>query len=251
MSFMGLGIHVIIALFFAVHVVRTRREMYWLMILFAAPLLGSIVYFVAIYLPEMRLHRGVRQVTAAAVKAIDPGRELREAERAFELTPTAQNQMRLASALLEAGNTGQAAQLFEACLHGPFANDPDMRFQAATARMQNGQGSAAIELLEAIRGQNPEFRQEQLSLLLAQAYAHEGNQQSARAEFISVTNRYGSVEARVEYALWALGRGDMQTAEEQYRELERSMKYWNKHTKALHKPLTRRLDAALASARAG
>jgi len=35
MSFFGIGIHVIIALFFAVHVVRTNQNMYWLLLLFA------------------------------------------------------------------------------------------------------------------------------------------------------------------------------------------------------------------------
>src|SRR5271169_3342802 len=100
MQFMGIGIHVLIALFFAVHVVRTGREMYWLLILFAFPLLGSIVYFFAIYLPDTRLHHGLHRATAAAVNTLDPGKELREAERAFDLIPTAKNQMRFANALL-------------------------------------------------------------------------------------------------------------------------------------------------------
>ena len=45
MPFVGLGLHLVVALFFAVHAVRTGREMYWLVILFSFPLLGSIAYF--------------------------------------------------------------------------------------------------------------------------------------------------------------------------------------------------------------
>lgn len=59
MPFLGIGFHVIVALFFAVHVVRNNQNMYWLFILFAFPLLGSVVYFFAIYLPEMRHSRTV------------------------------------------------------------------------------------------------------------------------------------------------------------------------------------------------
>jgi hypothetical protein len=249
MQIMGIGVHILIALFFAVHVVRNKREMYWLFILFAFPLLGSIVYFFAVYLPDSRLHHGVRRATSAAAKALDPGKELREAERAFDLTPTAQNQMRLANALLEAGDSDRAAEHFEACLKGPFANDLEIRLGAARARVQSNHGAAALGLLEDIRSQNPDFRPEQVTLLLARAHAMEGNHQAARNEFISAATRFGSVETRAEYAIWALAVGDRAVADEQYREIERAMKYWNDYSRAQYKPLMKRLDAAFAAAR--
>lgn len=251
MTYMGIGIHVLIALFFAVHVVRTGRETYWLIILFSFPLLGSAVYFLTVYLPDSRLHHDVRRAANATAKMLDPKKELREARHAFDLTPTAQNQMRLASAYLEAGEFEQAARHFEACLQGPFASDPEIRLGAARARVQNGQGAAATGLLESIRRETPDFRPEQTTLLLAKAYALAGRQLDARNEFVSVTTRFGSVESRTEFAIWALGVGDKDVAVEQYREIERAMKHWNNYTRALHKPLMRRLDAAFASSRKG
>ena len=125
MPFIGLGLHVLVALFFAVHAIRNRQEMYWLIVLFSFPLLGSIVYFVAVYLPASRLERGARQALSAAVQTIDPGRALREARSAHAYAPTAQTQMRLAEALLEAGEADEAASQYEACLKGPFAADPE------------------------------------------------------------------------------------------------------------------------------
>ena len=72
-----------IAVFFAVHAVRTGRQMYWIMILIIAPFLGSLIYFFAEYLPEMR-HSTVARKSARAVKSIvDPNRELRDARLAF------------------------------------------------------------------------------------------------------------------------------------------------------------------------
>ena len=68
-----------IAIFFAVHAVRTGRQMYWIMILIIAPFLGSLIYFFAEYLPEIR-HSNVARKSARVVKSIvDPNRELREA----------------------------------------------------------------------------------------------------------------------------------------------------------------------------
>lgn len=141
------------------------------MILFAFPLLGSVVYFFAIYLPDSRLQHGARKITTATLKALDPDKELREAQQAFELTPSAQNQMRLAAAYLEAGDAQQAAQQYEACLQGSFANEREMLLGAARARLQNGQALAAIELLLKIRQHHADFRLEQVTLLLAKAYA--------------------------------------------------------------------------------
>ena len=75
----ALGLHVLVALFFAVHAIRNGQQIYWLLILFSFPLLGSVVYFFAIYLPNSRLQSGARKVVATAARAIDPSKELREA----------------------------------------------------------------------------------------------------------------------------------------------------------------------------
>jgi hypothetical protein len=72
MPFLGIGLHVLVAIFFAVHAIRSRQQMYWLMILFMFPLLGSIVYIVAIYLPSTRIERTAKRAVTAAAKAIDP-----------------------------------------------------------------------------------------------------------------------------------------------------------------------------------
>ena len=104
MHIAGIGLHVIVALFFAVHAVRSGQNNYWLFILFAFPLLGSVVYFFAIFLPNSRLQRHARQLANNAVKALDPTREVREAQAAYDYSPTAQNEIRLAQALLAVGD---------------------------------------------------------------------------------------------------------------------------------------------------
>lgn len=244
-----LGLHVVIALFFAVHVVRSGREQYWLWILFSFPLLGSIVYFFAIYLPTSRLQSGVRKAATAAVRSLDPGRELREAELAFDMTPTAQNQVRLAQAQLEAGNTEQAVRQFEASLSGPFAADSHIRMGAARAWLQHGQPLKAAELLVAIRSRDPEFCAEQLSLLLAAAWGAAGREPEARAEYCYAASRFGTIQARMDYASWTVAVGDVSTAMQMRNELEKASKYWPRHVRSHNTPLLRQLDAALARAR--
>lgn len=244
MPFAGLGLHVIIALFFAVHVIRTGQQMYWLIILFSFPLLGSVVYFLAIYLPNSRLQRGARQMVSAAAKTLDPTRELREAREAFDYTPTAQNQMRLASALLESGQAEEAAVNFEACLKGPFSNDPEMRLGAARAFYACQRFGEAISHLESIRKTDAGFRAEEVSLLLAKTLGAADRRREARAEFEQAVERFGSFESRAEYAIWAATTGERELAARLQIDIQRSMERWNRHTRDLNMPLLRRLNAA-------
>lgn len=249
MPFIGLGLHILIALFFAVHVVRSGQQIYWLIILFSFPLLGSVVYFLAVYLPDSRLERGARKTVAAVVRSLDPERELREARAAFEYTPTAQNQMRLAKALLEADATDEAAKNYEACLKGPFASDLEIKFCAARAFVESGRNAAAIVHLEETRAADPNFRAEQVTLLIARALAAAGRYQDAKCEFEDATSRFGGFEVAAEYAIWAMAAGDNVTAERLRSELDETMKRWNKHTRELNIHLLRRLSAASNAAK--
>lgn len=247
MAIFGIGIHVLVALFFAIHVVRSGQQMYWLMILFMFPGLGSVVYFFAIYLPNSKLQHGARKAVTVAAKALDPGRELREAREAYDYTPTAQNHMRLASALLEAGNAEEAAATYEACLQGPFAGDLEIRFGAARATLISGRASAAVTHLQSIRGGDANFRPEQVSLLLAQALAAAGRNDEARAEFEFALGRYNSFTVQAEFAIWAAGVGDAAKANALHAELQRTIDRWTKHTRDLNQALIRRLNAAMTA----
>lgn len=248
MPFVGLGLHILIALYFAVHAIRTRREMYWLLILFSFPGLGSVVYFFAIYLPQSRLQQTIGKAGKAVAATLDPGRAMREAQQAFDLTPTAHNQTRLANAMLEAGMAKEAVEQFDACLRGPFAGDAEIIFAAARARLANGQPEQAIAELEALRGKQREFRPEQLSLTLAMAYAAAGKHAQAGPEFAHCVERFSGIEARAEYAMWALAQNERAAAQAQIKELDHSRKHMTKYTKSLHHDLFKRLDAAVKQA---
>lgn len=244
MPYIGLGLHLAVALFFAVHAVRSGRELYWLLILFSFPLLGSVVYFFAIYLPHSHVERGLRQAGRTLERVIDPGRALREAQNASELTPTAHNQTRLARALYDAGQYQQSAEQFEVCLRGPFARDPELALGAATARLASGEAGEAIRLLQDLRGRAPEFRPEPVGLLLAKAYDKAGLAAEAAAEYEELIDRFDSVEARAEYVLSSLRAGRREAAQRELAVLDKRRKHMSKHTRSLYQELFRAVDGA-------
>ena len=246
MPILGLGLHFLVALFFAVHVVRSGRELYWLILLFSFPILGSLVYFLAIFLPQSRLQRTLGKAGEVVRDKLDPGRAMREAQNAFDLTPTAHNQTRLARTMLDAGMYSKAVEQYDACLSGPFAGDPEIRIGAAEAQLANGQAAQTVTALLALRASHPSFRQEQLGLLLARAYAAADMHSEAGIEFAAVIERFNGIEARAEYALWALSRRDQTLAQTQLRELNHARKHMSKHTRALYHEMFKRIDAAVA-----
>ncbi len=228
--------------------VRTGRPLYWLFLLFMAPGLGSVVYFFGVYLPQSRLERSLLKAGAIVRDKLDPGREIRDAQAAFDLTPTAHNQVRLAKALLEAGQHGAAVQQYEACMNGPFKGDPEICFGAAQARLANGQGASAIALLLDLRSSHPGFREEQIGLVLARAFAAAGRHSEAGATFAALVERFNGLEARVEYALWALGQDMKPLAQAQITEINHARKHMTKSSLSFYGDLFKRLDQASAPA---
>ncbi|MBH9575663.1 hypothetical protein [Inhella proteolytica] len=242
MPFIGLGLHFLLAIYCAVHALRNGQPMYWLIILFSFPVLGSVVYVLAIMLPHSRVQRQAGRALRAVGQALDPGREVREAREALDTTPTAQNQMRLAAALLAAGQLDEAATCYQQCLQGPFANDADVRWGAAQVDLLRGQAGSCLAHLDVIAERAPGYRAEAVSLLRARALAAQGQHGDALRELDAAVARFGSFEAKAERTIWAWQRQHPQAAHWQ-QELDLQQKRWNAHTKQLNAALLARLQA--------
>lgn len=248
MPIFGLGLHIIVAIFFAIHALRNQRNMYWLIILFSFPLFGSIAYFFVEYLPGSKMNRGIGKAAAGAFSLLDPEREVREARAAFDLSPSAQNRLRLAKALFARGETHESIQHFDACLNGPFGKDPEFLYAAASAKLQDGQSQQALELARILRASVPDYLAERAMLLLAQALEANGDMEGARAEFAATVERFASVEARARYAIFAANTNDLANAKAQYQELTHSERHWNSQIRAVNRPWLQQVEKAIAEA---
>ncbi|WP_374349310.1 hypothetical protein [Chitinimonas sp.] len=249
--FLGLGLHVLIAIYFAIHALRNGYELYWLIVLFSFPMLGSIVYFVVIYWPSLRHSRGTQVAKRVIRQAIDPGRALREAKQAFELTPTVGNRAALAAALLDSGDARAAQEHYRACLSGPFASDINLVagfVRASLALGEAGQASAALDQLFA---QNKQARQqEQLALLHARTLAAQQSS-DARAAFEQALTVSGDAEATCRYADWLDSQNndaDHQRARELYEQIISDSRHWHRHAKSNNNEWLNRAKGALAKA---
>lgn len=214
MPYLGLGLHVVVALCFAVHAVRSGQDRYWLMILFMFPLLGSVVYAFAIWLPEQRHSRHGRALAGNVRRMLDPGRELREAQDAFDASATTDHRLRLADALLGAGRAGDALPLYRAALSGVHREDPHIQVKLAHALLEAGEPAQARQALDELIARHPQFRSPEGHLTYARAVAAQGDKVKAKEEFEALVGYSSGFEAHVRYVECLLGWGERDRARE-------------------------------------
>jgi hypothetical protein len=250
MLYSGIGLHVFIAIFFAVHAVRHNQGIYWLFILFAFPLLGSVVYFFAVFLPSLRQSRGARVATQAITQFVDPNRALREARADFDRAPTVQHRMRLGDALLAAGNPREALEHFQAAANGPFANDPALLLGLARSQFVLGDYTATNSTLANLFSVNPQARnQGEPALLHARTLAALGAP-GTRAAFEQALTCASDVAPRCLFADWLAAQpddADRQHAHTLYAEIVQDARHWPRHAREHNREWLQRAQAAMAS----
>lgn len=200
MHILGIGLHLLVAVYFAIHAVRSGEDRYWLFILFMFPLLGSLVYAVAVWLPAQRRSRQVHALASGVGRVLDPGRDLREAEQALQDNPSAGNQLRVADALLEAGQASRAVVHYDLARRGVFGSEPDIGVRFATALLECGRAEQARDVLEELIRMHPDYRSPAGHLIYARAVAATGDRARAREEFEAVLQGFAGLEARARYA---------------------------------------------------
>jgi hypothetical protein len=247
MRIFGISLYVIIAVFFAVHAVRNQQNMYWLLILFLFPGLGSAVYFFIIYLPSLRQSRGARTATRAISQLVDPNRAVREARTDFDRAPTVAHRMRLGAALLDAGNAAEALEHYQAAVSGPFSTDPALLQGLARAQFASGNASATQHTLEKLFAANPLARQQsEPALLYARTLAAIGAP-GARAAFEMALTSASDAAPRCLYADWLAARpdeADRQRARELYAEIVHDARHWPRHAREHNSEWLQRAQAS-------
>jgi hypothetical protein len=239
-------VHLAMAAYFGVHAMRTGRPYWWLFVLLSFPMLGSVIYFFAEYLPGMRQTRGGIKAARTLDRLIDPKRELREATREFDRTPTAYNRARLAQALLTQGQAEEAIEHFRQAASGPYATDVSFLRGLGGALLQQGRHAEAVEVLERLFAAHPEQRSGAAALMHAEALAGAGRPE-AHAAFEAVIAADSSIEAQSKYGQFLLQRGDKAGARAALERCLKDAQRGHVHSRELNRAWIVQADTALKS----
>ena len=202
-----------------VHVVRTGRPMYWIIILLLFSFIAVLIYFIAEIVPDLRNGPGARRVVRKVKEKIDPEREKRDANRQFGLSDTQATRRRLANESLRSGDFQQAAELYNGALKGLYETDPEMMMGLAKAQFGLGHAQRARTTLDALIAANPDFRSKDGHLLYARTVEDSGDVQAALHEYENVVQGFPGEEARLRYGLLLVRSGNAIKAKEIFNEI--------------------------------
>jgi hypothetical protein len=253
MPYFGIGLHVLIAIYFAVHAVRRQENIYWLFVLFAFPMLGSLVYFFAVYLPSWRQSRGAHVAARAITQFVDPDRAVRASRSEFERSPTVASRLRLGAALLEAGQANEALEHYRAAASGPFAQDPAVLLGLARAQFAVNRYAEADAALMSLFGAHPHMRQQAEPALLYARTLAALRAAGTRAAFETALACASDAAPRCLFADWLAAQpdeADRRRAAALYADIVQDGKHWPRHARAHNREWLQRAQSALASSTA-
>ena len=192
-----LVISLIIQITLIIHVIRTGRPNLWILLILFAPGIGSAIYVLMEILPSTGIFRSFRKAEQKVIKALDPTRELRAAQEAFDLTPTVGNRLRLADASVEMGDFANAERLYRDCLEGQFVDDPTVLLGHARALVELGRNQDALNRINQLRVLGREGAAE--ALLFARAAEALGQHEEAEDAYAFAAPRIPTLEAHARY----------------------------------------------------
>lgn len=221
------GLSLLFSILLCVHVVRTGREMYWLMIILMFQPLGGVVYAIVNIVPDLMGGRTARRISKAARETLDPTREYREAKIACDDTPTVRNQSRLAAAAMALGRHDEAERLYFEAAKGIHAEDPALLLGRANALIELERFSEALEMLEVLGRDESAGRTPTAALALGRTYEGLGRVDEADTAYQWAAERLPGFEGLARYAAFMARHGRRADAEEAVAELDKRLSKLN------------------------
>ncbi len=184
-----------------IHVLKTDRSRYWILILLFMPLIGGLAYFVIELLPQLSGSITGRRAVRSVKQTLNPGADLRQNEAAWNQSPNVDSSRRYAEALMDSGKTSEAEDIIDKALKGLFATEPTLLLLKARLQFENDRTAETVQTLETLQENNPDFRSADGHLLYARALEAEGRIDEAVKEYSAVSGYYPGVEARYRLGL--------------------------------------------------
>lgn len=246
-----LVVTILVQILCVVHLIRNNRNSLWLWAIILLPIAGSAAYLVVEVLPGLGRRREVRAVKAAAIRKLDPDRNLRAARDALDTANTAANHSALGDALGETGAWGEAAVHYRHALDRMPAGDRPSQVKLARALLESGDGAGARKILEALPVSASQTENDRTALLLARSLQLCGAIDQALALYSEVGARMAGAEAQCRQAALLIEEGRRGEAVAPLEEVERRTKRLGRFERASASDMYDWADRTLAELRQG
>ena len=208
-----------IQLLLVIHVLKTGRDRYWIWLLLFVPFIGPAAYLIMEVIPEFSSGIKGQRALRSVKNVVNPEAALQKHAAAWEQSPNADNARRYAGALLEHGQYSQAGDILDKALSGFFSTEPNLLLLKAQLAFETGENESAVEVLETIQQENPDFRSAEGHLLYARALEAIGRTRDGIDEYREVSSYYPGVEARYRLACALNADGSASDARQEFEQL--------------------------------
>ena len=224
----------IMGIFFAVHAVRTGRQQ-WLWIILFFPVAGWIIYFFTNVLPDLQNSKTVRDAGDIIVQKINPSGRLKKLKDQLSFSDTIDNRLLLAQEYVNVGSYQEAVDLYQTCLEGAHEDEPYIIFDLANALYLNQSFKEAKKRLQYIKNNHKNYKNKNVSLLLAKTHESLDETSKALAEYHELVKVFPGEEARCRYALLLKKTGNDEEARQIFQGIltgaKRSPGYYRRNQK--------------------
>jgi len=201
------------------HVIKTGRNMLWILAIGLLPLVGSLAYVAVEILPSAFGGRTARRAKSGVQRIIDPDRDLRRASAEVEISGNVDARRRLAEELFERSQYDAAIDVYQGGLKGVFEHDPTLLLGLARAQFARQDFAAARLTLERLTQHNPDFKSADAQLLYARTLEAEDALDEAERAYAALAPGYPGAEARLRYGVLLKRRGKLPEARRVFKDL--------------------------------
>ena len=229
-----------------VHIMKTGRERYWVLIVFFLPVAGMIAYAVVEVLPDLMRGQAAHKVNRRALAMLDPDRDLRARRAELEQADTIENRRLLAEEHMARGEYHEAKTLLQTALVGVHAEDRSLMMALAKACLGLGDHAAALAALDRLRAAHPNFQSDEGHLIYARSLEGLGRDQDAKEEYRDLVGYAPGEEVRCRYGQLLLRGGDREGAMVLFREILKNAKLGTARYRRDQQPWIEAAERALA-----
>jgi len=191
---------VLVQVAFVMHILKTGRNTTWIWIVLILPMAGAIAYFFMEVLPDLKNSSQGRQASRKINTVLNPNKDIKNASRNLEIADTIENSKVLAEECFNKGMYTEAKELYEKCLQGFYADDPDLMFGLVRCEFNLENYSQVKSKLDVLKSKNPDYRNPNAHLLYARALEALQEHAAAEHEYETLHSYFSGPEASFHYA---------------------------------------------------
>ncbi len=232
----------ILQMFCLYHAYSKGSDQKWYFIILFLPFIGSLFYLYSTFYS----HRNVENLAETLKSSFVTNYKIDKLEKQLAFSETVTNKIELAAEHRAVGNYDRAMELYESCLDGIHAEDPDIIAELVRTAYLSEAYSKAVKYGKLIRNEKI-FGNSKEKIALAWSYYHLGRNDEAEACFEEMNLQFMNYEQRHEFATYYVQIDEQEKAiyllDKLLTEIAAMDSYEKRELKSMHRVISKSYSA--------